>query len=466
MPGNRRNRSALILIAAAGAVAASGCAPSHGPRAPRPERSECYADIALTQDLTRIAWSFRTYRGVPQSSGYFQDAASARTPEACARALQGFLGGLEDGHSSLHHYPGLDYTAPPIELFSRTERLVRYDREHRPPAVWVVSRDTTDPALADLLPGSRLLSIDGAPVEDVRNEIRRRASGSTPRWKDYVTDRSLLLGPASTTVELRVLGPDGITRTIIAARPPYPGVDTVGQALVDASVGRKHVASSHRLQAGWGYLRLSTFIAGRSSSVSAAFDAALDSLLDAPGLVLDLRGNGGGYLQAMLDVAGRFLETPETLGYYQRRPHAEVIDFSAWDPADSILGLRVALTANPRERVYRGPLAILIDRSCFSACEGLAGALQQLGRAEVIGTPSGGGSGVAAFIELPGGAIISMSWSVFWLPDGRLIEGRGIVPDVFVANHRKDWIDGYDRVLARAIGELEKLESGEMTEGD
>jgi C-terminal processing protease CtpA/Prc len=456
LPGNRLHRSALILLAAAGAAAAGGCAPSHESRAPQPERSQCYADMALARDLLHVAWSFRTYRGAAQNRGYFRDGATARTPEACARALQGFLGGLEDGHSRLHHYPGLDYTAPPIELFSRTERLIRYDREGRPPPVWVVSHDTTDAALADLLPGSRLLSIDGTPVEGVRDEIWRRASGSTQRWKDYVTDRSLLLGPASTTVELRVLGPDGITRTIIAARPPYPGVDTIRQALVDVSVGPKRVASSRRLEAGWGYVRLSTFIAGRSSSVSAAFDAALDSLQDAPGLVLDLRGNGGGYLQAMLDVAGRFLETPDTLGYYQRRPHAERIDFSAWDPAESTLGLRTALTASPGERVYRGPLVILIDRSCFSACEGLAGALQQLGRAEVIGTPSGGGSGVAALIELPGGAIISMSWSVFWLPDGRLIEGRGIVPDVFVANHRKDWIEGYDRVLARAIRELEK----------
>lgn len=431
------------------------CAPSHGPRDPRPERPDCHADMALTQELSRIAWSFRSYRGSPQSRGYFRDGAQAKTPEACARALQGFLGGLEDGHSSLHHYPGLDYTAPPIELFSRTDRLVRYDWKRRSPAVWVVSRDTTDPELAELLPGSRLLAIDGVPVEGLHEGIWRRASGSTRRWKDYVTDRSLLLGPASTTVELRVLGPDGVTRTIMATRPPHQVVDTIRQALVDVRVSPKHIATSRRLEGGWGYLRASSFIARRSSFVTTAFDAALDSLLDAPGLVLDLRGNGGGYLKAMGDIAGRFLAGPDTLGYYQRRPHAEKVDFSAWDPAESNDDLRVALTASPGERIYRGPLVVLIDRSCFSACEGLAGALQHLGRAKVIGTPSGGGSGVAAFIELPSGAIISMSWSVFWLPDGRLIEGRGIVPDIFVTNHRKDWIEGYDRVLARAIRELD-----------
>jgi C-terminal processing protease CtpA/Prc len=263
-----------------------------------------------------------------------------------------------------------------------------------------------------------------------------------------------LLGPAGTTVELRVLGPDWLARTIFATRPPYPCVDTIGQALVDVRVSPKHIARSHRLDGGWGYLRVSTFMPRRPSSVMAAFDAALDSLLDAPGLVLDLRGNGGGYLKAMGDIAGRFLADPDTLGYYQRRPHAEKVDFSAWDPAESDDDLRAALTASPGERIYRGPLVVLIDRSCFSACEGLAGALQLLGRAKVIGSPSGGGSGVAAFIELPSGAIISMSWSVFWLPDGRLIEGRGITPDIFVTNHRKDWMDGYDRVLARALREL------------
>ncbi|KPK76895.1 MAG: hypothetical protein AMS25_17225, partial [Gemmatimonas sp. SM23_52] len=126
--------------------------------------------------------------------------------------------------------------------------------------------------------------------------------------------------------------------------------------------------------------------------------------------------------------------------------------------------LRTALIAKPREPIYQGPVVLIIDRACFSACEGFAGALQTLGRVLLVGGATGGGSGVAGLVRLPSGAIMSISWSVFWLPDGRMIEGQGVLPDIYVRGRPRDWVVGRDRVLERAIEALGQGEAPQLSE--
>jgi carboxyl-terminal processing protease len=88
------------------------------------------------------------------------------------------------------------------------------------------------------------------------------------------------------------------------------------------------------------------------------------------------------------------------------------------------------LLATPRKEIYTGPVVILIDRRCFSACESFTGGVQSFGRALVIGSDaSGGGSGFVGGLKLPSGAIISFSWTVAWLPNGQQIEGHGVAPE-------------------------------------
>lgn len=447
-------RIACLLLSLTALVA---CAP---PGAPRPGEVDCRRDLAWAEVLAYRGWSFRYYRGPPRNwYDLIEESRGTRTPEACADLLERFLAFWNDGHSALLYYPGVHYTVPPITLRSRYPHDARpLGNEVESPSVYVVARDSLYGVLSTVEPGSEVVAVDSVPIEVHYARVLDRVSGSTRQWREYLCDRRLLAGPAGTDIELTLRQSDGTKRTVRVARPPYPGEDEVKKEIMRLRTDPAAIARWERWPDGWGHIRLSTFAAESVAIVVEAFDEALDSLMDAPGLVIDLRHNGGGYLDAMTEIAGRLLAEETTLGYYQRRAPGEAIDFRPWNPSTVTDTLRAPITVKPREPTYQGPVALIIDRGCFSACEGFSGGLKTLGRALVLGEASGGGGGVAALIELPSGALLSFSWSVFWLPDGEMVEARGILPNIYVRNRARDWVAGRDRVLERAI---EALENGE-----
>jgi C-terminal processing protease CtpA/Prc len=217
---------------------------------------------------------------------------------------------------------------------------------------------------------------------------------------------------------------------------------------------------SKTLDGGWGYLRLTTFDYIDAQSTIEQFDAALDPLMDTPGLIIDARENSGGTAEAFLTAAGRFLNREAVLSYVQERQPGQtrVREFVDEKTGESVS--RIPLRAQPREPTYAGPVVILIDRGCFSACEGFAGGLQSVDRALLIGPEtSGGGSGWVAGWELPSDAVISFSWTVMWLPNGEIVEGNGVEPDIMVRLRGRDFASGRDRVMQRAIKALEDGEA-------
>jgi len=419
----------------------------------------------VTAGLARVVWSFRPYRRGPSGFGFSRASRDAATPEACADVLERFLALWKDGHASLLYFPGVHHTVPHITFRSHSTELSRVPSEEPPPPrVYVVARDTADETLRAIEPGSELLAVDSIPIDSFYLAVRERVSGSTTQWRDYVCDRRLLAGRARTEVELTLRELSGATKVVRVTRPPYPAEEEVRKWIVEMHRDPETIANWERREDGWGYIRLSTFAAESLQIVVDAFDRALDSVFNAPGLIIDLRGNGGGYLDGMTELAGRLLADETTFGYYQKRERGEAIDFEPWDPAAVIDTLRTALIAKPREPIYQGPVVLIIDRACFSACEGFAGALQTLGRVLLVGGATGGGSGVAGLVRLPSGAIMSISWSVFWLPDGRMIEGQGVLPDIYVRGRPRDWVAGRDRVLERAIRALEQGEAPQLSE--
>ena len=142
------------------------------------------------------------------------------------------------------------------------------------------------------------------------------------------------------------------------------------------------------------------------------------------GLVLDLRRNGGGYLTEAIDLAGLFI---------RRGPVVQVKDYSGAIQVDSDKSANIA---------YEGPLAVLVDRFSASASEIVAGALQNYGRAVVIGDTSTHGKGtVQTVMEMKnisrllasspaktGAAKITIQ--KFYLPGGASTQLKGVVPDI------------------------------------
>lgn len=421
---------------------------------------DCEKDLMEAAKYVDTYWSFLMMKPgaidlKKETAMLLPDAMAAASPDECADVLQRFMARLEDGHSSLQYYPGLKKrTKPEIELRSFRSRMVPRPGARPRVRVFVVSRDTTDPALADVLPGSEVLEIDGMPIDSLYWRMHERTAGSTPWWRDHVIDKRLLVGPEETEVTLRLRSPKREIYELTLSRPEDEHDDDA-EAEREASLASQDtatVAESRVLNGGWGYLKLHTFHWGEPRETVAKFDTALAQVFDRPGLILDLRDNHGGYVSALHDIAGRFVDRRTILGYQQiRRPGSRYAAYQ-WDDPKRGISAMPPMHAKPRKPIYDGAVVILIDAGCFSACETFTGGLQSIGRAKVVGTgPSGGGSGWVSGSKLPSGAVISFSQFVSWRPDGTQIEHNGVYPDLRVSETPAHWVEGRDVVLEKAV---------------
>jgi carboxyl-terminal processing protease len=178
------------------------------------------------------------------------------------------------------------------------------------------------------------------------------------------------------------------------------------------------VASVHyqTLDPSYGYVRLSQFSETTARELSRAIDAMQDSnegMLD--GLVLDLRNNPGGVLDAAVDVADLFLD-------------AGVIVSANGRTSDA----RFTRSAHRGDVLDGAELVVLVNDGSASASEIVAGALQDHGRAVVVGTGTFGKGLVQTVMPLSKGRAIKLTTSRYFTPSGDSIHETGITPDVYV----------------------------------
>lgn len=187
-----------------------------------------------------------------------------------------------------------------------------------------------------------------------------------------------------------------------------------------------------------GIMRISRF--GETDTVSLARQAAQEFKdKGVKGVVLDLRGNGGGYVQASVDVASLWLDGDTVVS---ERREGEVIE-------------ELKAARNP---VLKGvPTTVLIDGGSASASEILAGALKDNGAAKLIGTKTYGKGSVQRIIDLAGGAQLKVTIAKWFTPNGQNIDQEGIAPDIEVKYDQKTANDKQDNQLKRALDEVKKL---------
>jgi carboxyl-terminal processing protease len=173
---------------------------------------------------------------------------------------------------------------------------------------------------------------------------------------------------------------------------------------------------SEYLDGGYGYIRLSGF----SDKTLDELDAATLQLMgngELKGVVLDLRDNPGGVLEAAIGVADRFLDDGLIVSGRGRIRQARFQQHAqSGDPLESI------------------PMAVLINRGSASGSEIVAGALKDHNRAELIGQRSYGKGSVQSVVPLGTGSALKLTTAHYLTPDGIQINGRGIDPDVVVRN--------------------------------
>jgi carboxyl-terminal processing protease len=166
-----------------------------------------------------------------------------------------------------------------------------------------------------------------------------------------------------------------------------------------------------------GYIRITSF----NEQTQPGLDAAIKDIQhrignNIQGYVLDLRNNPGGLLDQAVSVSSTFLDGGEVVSTRGRSPD-DVTRYDAKSDGDETHG---------------APLVVLINGGSASASEIVAGALQDHGRAVIMGTQSFGKGSVQTIMQIPGHGAIRLTTARYYTPSGRSIQNKGITPDIIV----------------------------------
>jgi hypothetical protein len=189
------------------------------------------------------------------------------------------------------------------------------------------------------------------------------------------------------------------------------------------------------------YLRIKTF-EGEKTDFD-AIDAVLKGLEWSTGLIIDVRSNLGGQIGNSELVAGRFADSTRFAYEYRLRNGPKHSDFTNW--------YKVTLTAHSETTWNRKPVAVLTNRSTFSAAEWFVLFMKLQSRVTIVGDTTGGGGAVPITRELPNGWILRVSNTQTRLASGRIFHRSGIYPDIPVWIKEEDEQKHIDTILETAI---------------
>jgi carboxyl-terminal processing protease len=241
--------------------------------------------------------------------------------------------------------------------------------------------DGTPAYRAGLHTGDRIIKIDGLSTKDMQLPMRSSACAAS-RYQGHDQHR-----------------PRGLDRA--------KDFDIVREQIRVQSV--KSV-ECRRIE----YLKLRQFREQSPHDLEAALEKFSKSGMKA--LILDLRGNPGGLLTAAVEVSEKFIDDGKLVVYTEGRVRNQNMRFSA----------------HPKKGYAQMPMVVLVNGGSAAASEIVAGALQDWGRASIVGTQTFGKGSVQTIIPLSDGSGLRLTTAKYFTPKGRSIHGKGITPDVVV----------------------------------
>ncbi len=208
---------------------------------------------------------------------------------------------------------------------------------------------------------------------------------------------------------------------------------------IDIQVVRAHIVPQTILYARLGniaHIRVSGFNQSTTRTLRERLKLAT-SKIKSPlaGIILDLRGNPGGLLDQAVSVSDLFLTNGRIVSTNGRHPDSHQY-----------------FDAQPEELAKNLPMVVLINGNSASASEIVAAALQDLGRAIVVGSSSFGKGTVQTVLRLPNEGELTITWARFHAPSGYGLSGRGVIPNICTSNSSVTAVDDV----------LEMLRAGEM----
>lgn len=343
------------------------------------------------------AWNLINEKYVPASTTVGQ----VSDEEKVYGAIQGLAGSLEDPYTVFF---------PPVEaeIFESDIRGnfegVGMEVLAQGGAVTVIAPLKNSPAeRAGIHAGDRIIRIDGEETPGLSTE-------------DAV---SKIRGPRGTKVKL----------TVVREGVQEPFDITIERAIIDIPT-----ISTELLPGGVFKIDLYSFSLNSPNLFRGALREFITSGADK--LILDLRGNPGGYLEAAIDMASWFL------------PSSRVV-------------VREDFGGRREERVYRSrgydiftddlKFVILVDKGSASASEILAGALQEHGKAQIVGEKTFGKGSVQELVDITSDTSLKLTVARWLTPDGNSISEKGVAPDFIVERTAEDRAAGRDPQLNKAL---------------
>ncbi|RLK48179.1 carboxyl-terminal processing protease [Alkalispirillum mobile] len=277
--------------------------------------------------------------------------------------------------------------------------------------------DDTPASRAGLRPGDLITRIDDEPIKGKSlNEAVKRMRGE----------------PGS-TVEL----------TVVREGEDRPITFELTRDVIQVQSVR-----SRMLEPGYGYLRISQFQERTGRDVREALsDLKKEADGSLRGLVLDLRNNPGGVLDGAVSVSDIFLSNGRIV-YTEGRDERAEMDFNA----------------TPVDMLHGAPMVVLVNRGSASASEIVAGALQDHGRAVIMGSPTFGKGSVQSILPLGRDSAIKLTTARYYTPGGRSIQDEGIQPDILSEDLKVSRVERERDDMSEA--ELERHLQGERPERD
>ena len=244
--------------------------------------------------------------------------------------------------------------------------------------------------------------IDGSPAEDAglqAGDVILKIDGTSTQGMSTNESSTYMRGPEGTTVTLE----------IGRAGESQPLDIIVSRGVIDVPSVR-----SREIDSGYWLIRVSRFQRDSGKEVA---DALLNALEKGPvnGVVLDVRNNPGGVLNASVEMASNFLDGGLVVYTQGRHPESKTV-----------------LEAEPGELLPDVPIVVMVNGGSASASEIIAGALQDRGRAVIMGTRSFGKGSVQTVLPVSETKALKLTTSLYYTPNGRSIQAEGIVPDVVV----------------------------------
>lgn len=357
---------------------------------------------------------------------YRPRAINAANDDELYKVLKQMTGELRDAHTRFR---------TPAERRRASRRVetspgIQIGNVEGSPTVVSVQPDS-DAARSGIEPGMVVAAIDGQAVDQRLLEIREQVgTSSSDRATALMSYYRLLAGEPDSMVRITFRQPDGASRDAVLKR---------------YLVSLDPPVSSRLLPSGALYLRVRLF----DKRIAKQARAELSKHRNAPGVILDLRGNPGGNFRGVIDLANAF--------FGQRVPFGRVVTRSGEEPSFMlrVFGVPGTLQAGrPGHQIYSGPVVILTNEGSGSAAELFAAGMQENGRATVVGRQTCGCVLGTVPHKIKGGGELDISEFAIVTGKDKRLEGTGVVPDVPVPLTLADLREHRDGALERAAAVL------------